>query len=331
MKSTFIYLIILVVSLSSGPVAKSQSYYSEQASAKIYTDLQLALRDPFNVYKLDLSDQELTSIPQEIYQFENLEYLVLDRNQIVNPTFPSNKLLSLKYISLKENGIREFRIFHDCLSQLKELYLDLNELIEYPEINNSFIELITLSLRNNYITTLPLEDLNLSRVRFLYLDSNPLKNTELAFTYSIHLERLSLFKTQLKAIPNDIQLKQLTALNVGSNALDLNTITPEAFPKLEQLEVSYNEVKNETDFTSITKLKSLKQLSAEGMQIKAISSDFGKMKKLREISLLQNSIKELPNSFYQLKLKLINIEKNPITEKTKIELESNFPKATIRY
>lgn len=331
MKSILLFILFFGIKISFIEHVSGQSYYSEQATAKIYTDINLALQEKHLVFKLDLSDQDLTIIPREVFLFENLEYLVLDRNNIINPVFPSNKLLSLKYLSITENGIREFRISHDCLGELKELYLDLNELIEYPEINNSFIELITLSVRNNFITTLPNEDLNLSRVRFLYLDSNPLKNAENAFTYSARIERLSLFNTHLKTIPENLQLKQLTKLVVSSNPLNLKGIISDLFPNLEYLEISYVKVKSSTDLSTITSLRSLKYLVAEDMGLITLPSEINNMKKLREISLLRNSIVDLPNSFYQLKLKLINLEMNPLSEKTKSKLDSGFPKTTIRY
>ena len=50
---------------------------------KTYTDLSQALKEPDKVEFLDLSNQELTEIPVEVFQLTNLSLLGLAGNQIL--------------------------------------------------------------------------------------------------------------------------------------------------------------------------------------------------------------------------------------------------------
>jgi Leucine-rich repeat (LRR) protein len=64
-------------------------------TCKIYTDLNLALKEPAKVYRLHLNRKKYTEIPQEIYLLSNLNDLQLDRNKI--KTFQQKLTNSLFY------------------------------------------------------------------------------------------------------------------------------------------------------------------------------------------------------------------------------------------
>ncbi|MCB0481284.1 MAG: leucine-rich repeat domain-containing protein [Flavobacteriales bacterium] len=312
-----------------GFAASAQNYYSPDVTSKIYTNLNQALNERERVFRLDLSEQNLSAIPLGVFEFNNLESLILDGNKITSLKFLPNQLPRLKYLSLKRNKIRKFHIPKNCLDMLSELYLDQNELIEFPQITNPMVNLIALSLSQNYINELPRDALSLTRLRFLTLDSNPLKNPELAFDYSSYLERLSMYQTGLKKLPRSYIFKNMTKLVISGNTIDYKTIDASRFLKVEYLDISYVPLINMEDFISITQFKNLKYLVAEDIGMTSLMPEIANLKKLREATFLNNQLTTLPEEIFKLKLKTIHLEYNPIS-KTTIELiQQNMPKTKV--
>lgn len=102
---------------------------------------------------LDLSNQNLTSIPIEICNLKNLEILDLFGNfiKIIPP----------------EIGL---------LTNLKAIYLNYNELTSiHVEIKN-LTKLQKVCLNDNHLTELPTEICNLTSLKELYLENNKLKS-----------------------------------------------------------------------------------------------------------------------------------------------------------
>jgi len=310
---------------------QNNNYYSSTAEEKVYTDLRIAVYEKDNVFRLDLSNQELKRFPEQIYELYNLQVLILDENQISDINLVPDKLNNLSYLSLKNNKLIEFGIPQKCLYGLKELYLDFNQLIEFPEINNEDIELNTLSLTNNYIAHLPIEDLSLSRLVHFNLDSNPLKNAEIAFSYSPILERLSMYQTNLVTLPENITYNRLVKLVISDNPVVFNSNMSKVFPNLEYLDVSYTNLYSSDSFLPLCMMKSIKYLSVDDCKIKSLPPEIAHLKKLREVSLIRNNLSTFPTEFYSMKLKLINLEENPISFEEKERLGKAFEKAAIHF
>lgn len=310
---------------------ESSSYYASTDMEKVYSDLRIAVYEKEKVYRLDLSNQELKSFPEEIYELYNLQVLILDENLISHINFRAEMLPNLYYLSIKNNKLLEIDFPKKCLSGLKELYLDFNQLIEFPEINNDDIELLTLSLNNNFIAFLPLEDLSLTRLVDFSIDTNPLKNARVAFGYSSIIEKLSLHNTNLTSIPKNSIYKRILKLIISDNPIYLEPDFSSSFPSLEYLDLSQTNLYNEQSFLPICQLKSVKYLSLDECKLKSIPSEIENLKKLREISLIRNDLSSFPAQFYSMKLKLINLEGNPIPSSEKEKLNSTFNKATIHY
>lgn len=116
---------------------KGQSYYSSDITTRVYKNLQVALQDPDKVFRLDLSNQELTRIPLEVFTLTYLEVLVLDGNNMQEVTFQIDKLPNLKLLSLKRNKLREFHIPKKCTFSVYgtlEVYFVLDLIISGLEV-----------------------------------------------------------------------------------------------------------------------------------------------------------------------------------------------------
>ena len=102
--------------------------------------------------ELDLSENQLTTLPESITNFSNLTGLYLRFNELTElPDSIGN------------------------LRNLKGLYLNSNQLINLPNYVGHLNKLTALDLRHNQLTNLPESISNLSKSTWLYLSYNPLE------------------------------------------------------------------------------------------------------------------------------------------------------------
>ena len=147
---------------------------------------------------LDLSEMQLTELPEEIYQLVQLETLDLSNNRL--------------RILPREIG---------QLTQLKSLFLRNNYLSNLPEEIGQLIQLENLYLRNNSLETLPKEISQLILLENLQLNYNSLETLPKEISQLTQLENLYLRNNSLKSLPAEIsQLKQLKILTLVNNPLN---------------------------------------------------------------------------------------------------------------
>ena len=120
-------------------------------TCKIYTDLNLAMKEPSKVYRLHLNRKKYSEIPQEIFLLSNLNDLQLDRNKIKTLPTKINELPFLQRLSVNENVVDSIP---PAIFTLKNLRV--------------------LELVDNYISTLPDEIEKLQELRILALWDNPI-------------------------------------------------------------------------------------------------------------------------------------------------------------
>ncbi len=93
---------------------------NELLNADTYFSLEKAKRTPLKVFKLDLSKNALTNVPNEIKQFKNLQKLILSDNLLIEIPDWISQLESLQYIYLSNN---QFHEFPTSLTEVKSLIL----------------------------------------------------------------------------------------------------------------------------------------------------------------------------------------------------------------
>jgi len=92
----------------------------ELLNADTYFSLEKAKQTPLKVFKLDLSKNALTNVPNEIKQFKNLQKLILSDNLLIEIPDWISQLESLQYIYLSNN---QFHEFPTSLTEVKSLIL----------------------------------------------------------------------------------------------------------------------------------------------------------------------------------------------------------------
>ena len=197
-----------------------------------------------NLLKLNLSNQNLTKIPNEIISScQQLKFLDLSNNQIevIENLNSCNELYSL---NLSKNNIQKIEnISHlsfleelildnnyiqviENLSKnthLKEISLHSNEIDSIQPIEKELLYIEEINLSDNIITTIP-SNLSLPYLRYLELNSNKIKSID-NFLYLPSLEKLLLKDNQIK---------------------EMNTDKTKAIfrhcPKLKEIDLSFNQI-----------------------------------------------------------------------------------------
>ncbi len=101
--------------------------------SKQYKSIRQGLKSPDRVLNLDLSNQNLTTLPKEIFKFKNLGYINLSNNNF--KSFPTELLsfTKLKFIDLSHNQIDYLPSEIGEFQNLSRLILNNNLLTEIPE------------------------------------------------------------------------------------------------------------------------------------------------------------------------------------------------------
>ncbi|MDF1673202.1 MAG: leucine-rich repeat domain-containing protein [Vicingaceae bacterium] len=209
MKNIFKIIIVWVLFLFQINEMKAQNFSDTSQVKKEYNSLDEALRNPNNVYRLNLSNQKLTLLSDSIWgKFENLEFLSLKNDHLKEIPSEIGKLKNLKVLDLSGNDFRVLPASFTKLNSLIELYLNDES---YMDVNRSLTN----------IKDLP-------NLKILHLENDHLEKVPENLFKLIHLEKLYLNKNSFKKIP--IELKEMNTLNyidMHDNQFDLNLQNPE--------------------------------------------------------------------------------------------------------
>lgn len=212
--------------------------------------------DP-NTEELDLSEQNLTELPDWIGNLTNLKSLYLQGNKLSSIPEEIGNLTSLEYLDIgcgsgDEESVKKehreeytFRIFYYN-------YYDCNQVTELPSSIGNMVNLKHLYLEGNPLTELPEEIGNLSSLETLYLGLEGRRHS--------NLQRRGV---SLRTFPDSIgNLQQLRILSAPYGELrDL----PETIGNLTNLEELYlhdNELVSIPE--TLTQLTSLRKFTLDG-------------------------------------------------------------------
>jgi internalin A len=128
---------------------------------------------------IDLSNNELTEIPESIAKLTNLTTLDLRGNKLTKIPESITKLTNLTTLNLRNNQLTEIPESITKLTNLTKLYLRYNQLTEIPESIAKLTNLTTLNLRNNQLIEIPESITKLTNLTTLGLSGNPIKTPPL--------------------------------------------------------------------------------------------------------------------------------------------------------
>lgn len=144
-------------------------------------DVSYFIRHFKGVRALELTDNQLTRLPEVLQQMKQLSYLYLDHNRLQLTEYTRTKLAdlrALKVLNLSNNPLLDPPIVHKMLD-LQTLALRNCRLTSLPAGIRNIPGLKRLDLRGNDIASLPawLFDSTLNRPENIHLDQNPLDDT----------------------------------------------------------------------------------------------------------------------------------------------------------
>ena len=122
-----------------------------------YTLAKALKQDPLKVYKLNLKKLKLTEIPEEVYQFKNLNVLDISKNKFKE--FPK-KIGEFKYLqelNVSDNKIEIVTKELGLLLHLKKFEANQNGLVSIPPEIKFLKKLEYMDLWGNDIGSLPYE------------------------------------------------------------------------------------------------------------------------------------------------------------------------------
>nr|NGX39765.1 E3 ubiquitin-protein ligase SlrP [Chlamydiota bacterium] len=198
------------------------------------------------VKKLDLRNNQLTSIPDSLGGLKALEKLWLHENQLTSIPDSLGGLTALELLLLHENQLTTIPDSLGGLKALKVLDLNNNQLTTIPNSLGGLTALTWLNLSNNQLTTIPDSLGGLTALMELYLSNNQLTTIPDSLGGLTALETLSLFENQLTTIPDSLGgLTALMRLSFRNNQL---TTIPDSLGGLKALEMLWL---NENQLTTI--------------------------------------------------------------------------------
>jgi leucine-rich repeat protein SHOC2 len=141
---------------------------------------------------LDLSDNQLNSLPKNIAYLSSLTSLDLHNNQLNTLPDSIGEISNLIWILLDNNKLSILPESIGNLRNLSCLYLDNNQLTALPDNIGNLSDLTVLSLRNNKLNYFPETISSLTSLNDLNLDDNKLSVIPSSITNLSYLTELKL-------------------------------------------------------------------------------------------------------------------------------------------
>ena len=126
---------------------------------------------------LDLSNNQLSDLPDDFYKLKNLKRLFLSFNQFKHIPDVLRQCPNLIMVAFKGNQITEFKA-HCLPTQIEWLILTDNQIPALPDTFGEYSKLKKLALAGNQLTHLPASMANCKELELIRLSANKLTQVE---------------------------------------------------------------------------------------------------------------------------------------------------------
>ncbi len=294
----------------------------EQAAREKATSLDLsynqlsslppAIAQLQNLQGLDLSYNQLSSLPPAIAQLQNLQGLYLSYNQLSSLPPAIAQLQNLQGLYLSYNQLSSLPPAIAQLQNLQGLYLSYNQLSSLPPAIGQLQNLQRLDLSYNQLSSLPPAIGQLQNLQRLDLSYNQLSSLPPAIGQLQNLQRLDLSFNQLSSLPPAIaQLQNLQELNLSGNQLSSLPPAIGQLQNLQELNLSHNQLSSLPP--AIAQLQNLQELNLSHNQLSSLPPAIAQLQNLQELNLRGNQLSSLPSAIAQLQnLQGLYFHDNPL-------------------
>ena len=263
--------------------------------------------------ELDLSGNQLTSLPPEIASFTNLTELNLSGNQLTSLPPEIASLTNLTELNLSGNQLTSLPSEIITLKYLTLLDIVGNKFTSLPSEIKELTNLRKISIGNHLSLSKVMGEVDhhMEDIQELIFCSFPLEIKELQ-----NLTHLELYGVQFTSLPPEIkELKNLTYLKLNGN--QLTSLPPEIkeLKNLKGLDLSWNKL---TSLPSeIKELKNLTMLNLGANKLTFFPSEVKELKNLTTLILWGNQLTTVPSEIKELKnLTTLDIHDNRLTSIT---------------
>ena len=237
---------------------------------------------------LDVSNNDLETIDENIYDVKSLVRLIADENNISSI---SPKIKNLTKISI--------------------LFLRQNQISELPEEITELASLTTLALSANLIEDLPTNIGDLSGLKTLTMQDNQLSSLPVSIGSLNELTDLNVQRNQLTSLPSSmVNLNNLTHLTIGNNNLGELTSSITSLPSLISLSINNNNITSIP--SSIGQLTTLENLNLIDNNISVIPLEINSLVKLTVLNLSRNNLNTFSSEINLPQLKGLALDYNPL-------------------
>ncbi|KAI8500697.1 Fibrinogen C domain-containing protein 1 [Branchiostoma belcheri] len=263
--------------------------------------------------------QEL-SLREQVYTGGNpaLQHLYISDNLLTSLPEDLTRLTEVVRLDLNRNKLRTFPEVLLKMAQLRDLNLGENDFTSLPSDIGKLIKLRKLWLRRLSLTTLPIAVCFLRNLRTLNLHGNILTSLDDAIVNLGDLTTLDASSNEFSRFPKQIcALTTLQRLYMGQlhgNKRSILQVIPDAIGNLTQLTVLAvdNNVLTSLPAT-IGQLENLETLHAHRNKLTAIPDEISNLTKLQSLWLYGNAIRKLPKTMDRLvSLQDFRVEGNPM-------------------
>lgn len=264
---------------------------------------------------LYLDGNKITELPRMLFQCEELRYLDVSDNEIQSLPSLISKLVNLQTLNLSRNCLKHVDIpmnIHRC-QKLTVLDLSSNTLDKVPEGLTSLVNLEELYLNDTYIEYLPANFGRLCNLKILELRDNNMTALPKSLRRMTQLVRLDLSNNDFADMPEVIgNMTNLKELWVNGNCIgSLNS----NIGNLQNL-LDFDASKNDIEFLpkEIGRCTKLTSLILSNNLLKELPNVIGKLANLQILKLDYNCLESLPSTIGDLtNLEELDVQNNQIT------------------
>ena len=270
-----------------------QLQISDISGISVFTNLA-----SINIYQ----NWSLTTIPDEILNLTNLQYLSVRYNDISHIPDDIGNLTSLTHLDISANPLTSFPSSIWNLTNLKHLDISSTNsaaLTELPDVFDQFTNLFFLNLEGHNLSDLPPTFWDLSNLNTLSINRNHFTQLSDDISRLLNLEHLTMRENQLTSLPEGLwNLANLIDLEFANN--QITDLSPNIgnLVNLNNLRAQYNQIDVLPD--NIGNLSNLIILDLGTNQITVLPDTIGNLGNLREFYFWNNQISVLPDSIGNL-------------------------------
>lgn len=192
---------------------------------------------------LDLSGQQMVSLPSEVFRLKKLKSLFLNDNKFKRLPDSFGQLKALMWLDVSNNKLVEVPVTIGDLQNLSVLNVSNNCLSKIPKQIKQLRNLTSLDLSNNRIVSLPKEISHLKTLTQLDLSGNRIRTLPIGVTSIKSLTWLYINDNQLTIIPARIsKLRNLGELQLRGNKISELSSETAKLPGLVALDLRDNQL-----------------------------------------------------------------------------------------